>query len=347
MSVVSILTPAYNEELNLRPLYEAVVEASKDFGCSFEWIIVDDHSADRTFEVAAGIAATDPRVHVIRLSRNAGSHNALFCAFEHTRGDCAAILAADLQDPPETISALIARWREGAQVVWAARASAPQVSSFDRIFARLYWWMTRKWLGLEDTAPTGADMVLLDAVVVKALSQFAERSVSIFALLTWMGFRQTTITYEKQHRLHGHSGWTARKKLKLVVDSVVSFSFLPVRLFSALGILSALLGFLYAVFIIIRTLTHATPVEGWSSLMVVVLLIGGLQLLMLGVLGEYLWRALQETRARPRYLIEATTGGPYATGARAGSRVSRCAALPATERFPNDGQPQSEGTDEP
>lgn len=306
---ISVLTPAFNEEHNLPLLYHALVAASAQFGKDFEWVIVDDHSEDKTFEVASGLAKADERVRVLRLARNSGSHNALWCGFEHTRGRCVVIVAADLQDPPETIALMLERWRNGAQVVWAVRTRQPQSTATDRFFARTYWWMMRRLARLPDVAPTGADMVMIDLTVVQALRRFAERNVSIFALITWMGFRQTSITYDKQPRLHGRSGWTMRKKLKLVIDSIVSFTFLPVRFFSALGIISALLGFIYAAFIIARTLAFGTPVEGWSSLMVIILLLSGLQLLMLGVLGEYVWRSLQEARARPRYLIESMTGG--------------------------------------
>jgi polyisoprenyl-phosphate glycosyltransferase len=307
--LLSIITPAFNEERNLPLLYEHIRAASIAFGLEFEWIIIDDHSRDHTFAVASAITLEDRRVRVIRLARNSGSHNAIFCGFDHAGGDCAAILAADLQDPPETIGLMLAKWRDGAQVVWAVRATAPQTTAIDRQLAGLFYRLIRSWAGLQEMAPTGADMVLLDATVVRALRTFGERNVSIFVLISWIGFRQASITYDKQQRRHGRSGWTIRKKLKLVVDSVTSFTFLPVHFFSGLGIASALLGFLYAAFIVSRAILFASPVEGWSSLMVAVLVIGGLQLLMLGVLGEYVWRSLQEARGRPRYLIEATAGG--------------------------------------
>src|SRR5262249_27959098 len=139
-----------------------------------------------------------------------------------------------------------------------------------------------------------------------AFLRFKESNVSIFALISWMGFRQEMITYDKQARLHGRSGWTLKKKLKLLVDSVTSFTYLPIRIMSYVGFLVALVGFVYAALIIVNALS-GHPVEGWSSLMVVILVIGGVQMVMMGVLGEYLWRALDESRRRPRYLIEATT----------------------------------------
>ena len=152
----------------------------------------------------------------------------------------------------------------------------------------------------------GADFFLIDRVVINALRQFNEANASILALITWMGFRQTIITYGKQARQHGRSGWSLENKLKLAVDSITSFTYLPIRLMSYVGLVVAMLGFLYAVVVIINALA-GHPVQGWASLMVVLLVVGGIQMLMMGVLGEYVWRALDEARQRPRYLIEATT----------------------------------------
>jgi len=153
---------------------------------------------------------------------------------------------------------------------------------------------------------SGADFFLLDRQVAEAFAHFNEANVSILALLTWMGFRQAVIGYDKEARLHGRSGWDLKKKLKLLVDSVTSFSYLPIRFMSYLGFVVAFLGFLYAGVVIFNAF-HGDPVQGWSSLMVIVLVVGGLQMLMMGILGEYLWRALDESRRRPRYMVEATT----------------------------------------
>jgi dolichol-phosphate mannosyltransferase len=161
----------------------------------------------------------------------------------------------------------------------------------------------RRIVGIKEMPATGADFFLVDRRVIDALRQFNESHVSLFALITWLGFRQTTVTYNKHARLHGKSGWNLGKKLKLVVDSITSFSYLPIRLISYLGLGVALVGFLYATLLIGNALL-GQPVEGWTSIMVIVLLIGGMQMIMMGVLGEYLWRALDEARRRPRYLVE-------------------------------------------
>jgi dolichol-phosphate mannosyltransferase len=164
----------------------------------------------------------------------------------------------------------------------------------------------RRVVGIKEMPSLGADFFLIDRSVIDALRQFNESNASVLALITWMGFRQTTVNYDKQARKYGRSGWSLEKKLKLVLDSITSFTYVPIRLMSYLGLVVAMLGFLYAGVVIINAFA-GHPVQGWASLMVVLLVIGGIQMLMMGVLGEYLWRALDEARQRPRYLIEATT----------------------------------------
>jgi dolichol-phosphate mannosyltransferase len=174
--------------------------------------------------------------------------------------------------------------------------------------SRLYYLLMRNVVGLRTLAPAGADCVLLDRAVVKAVRRFGEQHVSLLALINWMGFRQVSVPCRRDPRARGRSGWTFRRKLELLVDSVTGFTYLPIRVMSYLGLATAATGLVYAVIVVANALGGEPPV-GWSSLMVAVLLIGGVQMLMLGVLGEYVWRALEESRRRPRYLIEATTGG--------------------------------------
>lgn len=307
--LLSVVTPAYNEARNLPVLYERLVQVIGGLGVDWEWIVVDDHSGDDTFAVAAGIAQRDSRVQAVRLARNSGSHTAITCGLHQAAGDCAVVLAADLQDPPETLPSLLEQWQAGSQVVWAVRARREGERASTVGFARLYYLIMRRLVGMQEMPASGADFFLLDRRVLDAFRQFRESNVSILALLTWMGFRQTSITYDKQARLHGKSGWSLGKKVKLVVDSVTSFSYLPIRLMSVVGFIVAIIGFLYASVVVVNALAGRPP-EGWASLMVVVLVIGGVQMLMMGVLGEYLWRALDETRRRPRYVVEATTRTP-------------------------------------
>ena len=306
-SLLTIVTPAYNEAGNLPVLYQRLRDVLDGVDIDWEWIVVDDHSVDDTFTAIADIAECDSRVHGIRFARNFGAHTAVTCGLHHAQGDCAVVMAADLQDPPETLLALVARWREGVQVVWAVRARREGEKTSTIVFSRLYYWLMRHVVGIKEMAATGADFFLIDRRVVDAFRQFSESNVDIEALFAWMGFRQVSITYNKQARLHGRSGWSLEKKLKVIVDTVTSFTYLPIRLMSYAGFFTALFGFLYAGLVVFNALCGRPP-YGWSSLMVVVLILGGIQMVMLGVLGEYLWRALDEARRRPCYIIEATIG---------------------------------------
>jgi dolichol-phosphate mannosyltransferase len=301
--MLSIVTPAYNEARNLPILYEQIQQALAALPISWEWIVVDDHSTDDTFAFIRRIADQDQRVGGIRFSRNFGSHAAIACGLRQARGGCVIVMAADLQDPPETIPQLLDHWQRGSQVVWAVRAARAGETAGTRGFARLYYGLMRRTTALKNLPPTGADFFLLDRVPVEAINAIDERNSSLLLLLTWMGFRQSFIFYTKQPRLHGQSGWSFRKKLKLVVDSLTAFTYMPIRLMTYVGCITALLGFVYAAVVILNALV-GTPVQGYPSLMVAIITFSGIQMLMLGVLGEYLWRALDESRRRPRYLIE-------------------------------------------
>jgi dolichol-phosphate mannosyltransferase len=206
------------------------------------------------------------------------------------------------------VPSLLAEWRAGAHVVWAARRRREGERAGRLAFSRLYYWVMRHVVGLRGLPATGADFFLADRAVVEALRQFGETHVSVLALITWMGFRQTTIDYDKQPRAHGVSGWSLEKKLKLLIDSVTAFSYLPIRAISWTGGLLLLVSLIAGALGAVGVLAGRPP-GGWAAVLVALLALGGLQMLALGVLGEYLWRALDESRRRPRYLIESTTGG--------------------------------------
>jgi dolichol-phosphate mannosyltransferase len=302
--MLSILTPAYNEAVNLPRLHERLVSAMARVDEPWEWVIVDDHSPDATFEVIQQLALRDARVSGLRLARNSGSHVAITCALHHVSGDAAVMMAADLQDPPETIAALLERWRGGAQVVWAVRRER-HGSKGHAGFAAVYYWIMRRVVGMTDMPARGADFFLVDRVVIDAFRRHPERNVSVFALLTWLGFRQEQIEYDKQARTEGRSGWTMARKVKLVVDSVVSFSDLPIRLctYGGLALVACALALFLAGIVLLPDLGG-----GLLLLLAAVVGVGGLLLGALGLVGEYVWRALDEARRRPPYLVEAATG---------------------------------------
>lgn len=305
---LSLVIAAYNEEANLNRLYERIISVDWTAqGIEIEMLFVDDHSRDRTPEILRDLASRDPRVKWLRFSRNFGSHKAFTAGLEFASGDAAVILAADLQDPPECVPAMLEKWRDGAKVVWAVRGVREGESRFNKLSSHLYYMLMRRY-AIADLPQTGADFLLMDRVVMDALRDSPERNTSLLALIQWMGFEQAQIIYTKEARSAGISKWTLSKRIKLAVDSFVSFSYMPIRLMSLMGFVSASLGFLYALFLIVRRIVYESPIEGWTSLICVVLIMSGLQLIMLGVLGEYLWRAFDESRRRPRFIIEESHG---------------------------------------
>jgi glycosyltransferase involved in cell wall biosynthesis len=303
---ISLVTPAFNEADNLAALHERIVAVMEATGLSWEWIVVDDHSADTTFAVLSEITARDARAAGLRLARNFGSHAAILCGFAVARGEAAIVLAADGQDPPEDIPRLIAAWRAGAAVVWAERRARGNPSLADQAASRAFHWLLRRLSGLDTLTRGGSDFFLVARPVIQIVNSLGERNTNIVALLAWVGFEQAAITYDKDLRVAGKSGWNLAKKLKLFLDSIIGFSVRPLQAISVLGFVIALLGFGYAALVIANAI-FGRPVEGWSSLMVVVLIVGGVQMVMLGLLGEYLWRALDESRGRPRYIVERRT----------------------------------------
>lgn len=316
---LSVITPAFNEADNLVPLYDRLSAALSAAGLQWEWLIIDDHSVDRTFEVIQQLAARDGRVRGLRLARNSGSHTGIACGLHHATGDAAAILAADLQDPPETLAALVEQWIDGAQVVWAVRRRREGDGRDAIWFARVYYFIVRHVVGLKEMPASGADCFLVDRVVIDAFRRFPERHVSVLALITWMGFRQAFVPYDRQRRHSGRSGWTLAKKITLVVDSVTAFSCFPLRLCSYAGAALMFTGVATAVGGVLLL-----PSLGAGLLLMLAVVVGlsGVQLLALGAVGEYVWRALDESRRRPPYLIEAMAGQGLAVGEQA-SRLSQ------------------------
>jgi glycosyltransferase involved in cell wall biosynthesis len=308
MKLLSFVIPAFNEAQNLPVLYERITAIDwAILGFDIEIIIVDDHSTDGTSALLTTLRERDQRLKWLRFSRNFGSHVALAAGIEHARGDVISLLAADLQDPPEIVPSLLERWQAGGLIVWAARDKVEGVSFSNRIFSRLYYRMMR-WFALPQMPKEGADFLIFDRRVADALNQARERNTSILALIQWLGFSQEFVPYTKQSRASGRSKWTLSKKIKLVIDSMVGFSYAPIRLMSGLGVSIAMLGLLYAALLFVLRFVYLKPVEGWTSLICVVLVTSGIQLLMLGVLGEYLWRNFDETRGRPRYIVESRVG---------------------------------------
>lgn len=312
---LSVVIPLFNEEAVL----PALVERLRSFierltPLVTEIILVDDHSSDRSPELLKEICRNDPRFRYARLAKNSGSHVAILAGLAQARGDCAVFLAADLQDPPELILQMLELWRAGHHVVWAVREERHGVSKIDVFLANTFYLLLNL-LGEVNLPPRGSDFALLDRKAVDALLQSAGSDPSVGGEIARLGFSTAQISYAKEQRAAGASKWTLKRKLKAFADAFVSFSYAPLRTMSYLGMICSFLGFFYAFVLVVMRLSTKTPVQGWASLIVVVLVLGGVQMMMLGVLGEYLWRTLEAARRRPSYFFEETSEAEIATQA--------------------------------
>ena len=216
-------------------------------------------------------------------------------------------MAADLQDPPELIPEMVSCWRSGARVVWAVRGAREGIPWLHLMFSRFFYWITSR-LNIVRLPPSGADFALLDRTVTQAVLRSIRGNVSIGTLVAWTGFPSVSIPYTKQRRFAGRSHWTIGNKVTALIDAVVGYSYAPMRIISLSGLVTAALGSAYALFLIVRAILFPISIQGWSSLMVVVLMIGGVQMITLGVLGEYIWRTLEAARDRPLYFVESQVG---------------------------------------
>lgn len=304
MSLISIIVPTYNEEENVplvcKKLYE-IAEKSKYY---FEFIFVDDGSTDDTFNLLKTMASEDDRIKILHLSRNFGSHAACLAGLMNSSGDACIFISSDLQDPPELIFEMLKKWEEGSEVVIGTREAGIKRK---RLLPNIYYKLVKKY-ALDNMPETGTDVFFIDRKVINEIVAIKEKNTSIFGLILWSGFKQAVITYKKGLRQKGVSKWTIGKKIKLFIDTFISFSYLPVRIMSLLGILFACIGFIYAVIVVFNRLFLSNPIEGWTSLMVVLLVVSGIQMLMIGILGEYLWRNFDETRRRPPFIISERIG---------------------------------------
>lgn len=305
--LISVILSSYNEERNIPLLYERLSSVASEMPeYDFEFIFVDDCSNDKTPDILAHLRKADHRVVIIRFARNCGSHAADSAGLHFCRGNVAIIMAADLQDPPEVIiPRTIEQWGKGYKVVWGVREKRKGESFITLFLSRVYYYLMNLLTDIKQP-PTGADVFLLDRVVVDAFKQSPEKHSSNMMLIAWLGFSQTSITYVKEARHTGHSKWTISKKIKLSLDSLISFSYVPLKFMSLMGVISAFLGLLYGGVVLINAF-RGNPIQGWSSLMIVILVLGGFQMSMMGMLGEYLWRTYDESRGRPRYVIEKNT----------------------------------------
>jgi glycosyltransferase involved in cell wall biosynthesis len=303
--LVSVVVPVFNNASTLPALLERVRTVGDQLEQGLEIILVDDGSSDGSFALLEAEAARDPRIGVLRLSRNFGSNPAILAGLTHARGDAVVVIAADLQDPPELLTELVRAWEGGAEVVLAERRTRgdPWLTSlFGSLFNRLF-----RRLVFRDFPRGGFDFLLMSGRVASVLVSMGERNSYLFGQAMWVGFRRAVVPYDRAAREGGRSGWTLRKKLKYFVDAFTAFSYVPIRAASLLGFTLALIGFIYAAVVVVLRLTGAlADTPGFTTLAVLILVIGGIQLIVVGMIGEYLWRVLEETRRRPPFLVESS-----------------------------------------
>ncbi len=305
MSLISIVVPVFNNASSLPDLLERFQAlAARNATDQFEFIFVEDGSVDNSFSVLESLLQKDSRIQVVKLSRNFGSNAALLAGLGHTRGDAVAAIAADLQDPPELINDMLLDWRQGHKVVLAARQSRDD-EFLTTFLADTFYSLFRRF-AIKTMPEHGFDFFLIDRQVCDLINQIQENNAYLMGLILWLGFSPKVIYYHRQARekRYGQSMWTAAKKIKYFLDSFVAFSYFPVRAASVIGIVLSAAGLVYAAIVIALRLATSMQPEGWASLMIVVLIVSGVQMLMIGILGEYLWRNLDETRRRPRFIVE-------------------------------------------
>lgn len=304
---LSVVVPVYNEEQNLDLLFERLVSVLSTLDMSYEIVCVNDGSRDRTLPCLIDHSHRNPVIKVVDLSRNFGKEIALTAGIDYAQGAAIVPIDADLQDPPELIAELVTKWREGYDVVYATRRSR-QGESWLKRFTAAAFYRIMGWISPLPMPRNTGDFRLLDRQVVDALKQMPERSRFMKGLFTWVGFRQTAILYDRPQRYKGQTTWNYWKLWNFAVGGIVSFSVRPLKVWSYIGIVLSLLSLLYASFLIIRTLRYGVDVPGYASLMVTVLFLGGIQLISLGVIGEYLGRVYEEVKGRPLYLVRKSYG---------------------------------------
>ena len=302
MSKISIVVPVYYNEDTLLLLYKDMQEKILPKLGEYEIIFVDDGSKDQSWNIMNQISAEDENVKCVKLSRNFGEHSALLAGLSVCTGDCAVTKQADLQEDSNIILEMYESWKKGNKVVLAVRKEREE-NPIKVLMANMYYAIVRKFIN-KNMPKGGCDCYLLDRQVIEVLERLDEKNSSLTLQVLWVGFKTDYIYFTRNDRTVGKSRWTFAKKFKLVLDSMMSFSYFPIRFMSFMGILFNILAVILGVDVFIEKFTVGTPIAGWSSLMCVVLCSSGLILLMLGTLGEYVWRTLDAARTRPPYIID-------------------------------------------
>jgi glycosyltransferase involved in cell wall biosynthesis len=301
--LISVVAPFYNEEPVIDQFFRQVVGVLESIGTEWEIVCVDDGSSDRTLDYLLAGARANPAVKVLQLSRNFGKEAALTAGLEASGGDVVVLIDADLQDPPALIGQMLDRWREGFDVVYGVRQSRDKDSLGKRVTASGFYRIFNQLTPTPLPANSG-DFRLMDRRVVDRVRELPERTRFMKGLFAWVGFKSTAVGYDRPGREAGKSTWNYWKLWNFALDGLTSFSTMPLRVWTYVGLSVSLLAFIYASILVLRTLIAGVELPGYASLMVVILFLGGIQLISLGVLGEYLGRVFIEVKQRPIYLVD-------------------------------------------
>jgi dolichol-phosphate mannosyltransferase len=306
--LLSVVVPCYNEEAVIAETNRRLSETLRALdGLDYEIVYVDDGSRDRTAELLAGLQARDPRVRVVRFSRNFGHQIAVTAGIAHAAGDAVVLIDADLQDPPEVIRDMVARWREGYHVAYGVRADREGETRFKLATAKAFYRLLNRLSDSPIPLDTG-DFRLMDRVVVDALEAMPERDRFVRGMVSWVGFRQIAVPYRRAKRLAGESKYPLMKMLRFAVDGIASFSTVPLRLATYLGFLSSALALCGVAYALALRLLTSNWVPGWTAIFIATMFFGGVQLVSLGVVGEYVGRIYGEAKRRPLYLVQERLG---------------------------------------
>jgi polyisoprenyl-phosphate glycosyltransferase len=304
---LSVALPVFNEADNLDELRARLTKVLDACGRTWEVVLVDDGSRDASFEKMTAFSREDPRFRAIRFSRNFGHQMALTAGVDHARGRLVAVMDADLQDPPELLDEMLKKADEGFEVVYAQRTAREGETAFKKATAHVFYRLMRRWTNVDIPVDTG-DFRLMGPRAVAAFRSLRERHRFIRGMTAWVGFRQTAVTYVRPPRTRGETKWPLRKMLRFAVDALTSFSHVPLQLASWLGFVVSLFSFFYIV-VVLFLKVRGINVTGWTTLMFFILFLGGVQLIVIGALGEYLGRIYEEVKGRPLYIVAEEVGG--------------------------------------
>ncbi|MCA0754935.1 glycosyltransferase family 2 protein [Paenibacillus sp. N4] len=307
----SVIVPMYNEEEVIEYTYDRLKQVMDEAGEPYELIFVNDGSHDRTVELVSVICDFDPHVCLINFSRNFGHQIAISAGMDYARGDAIVVIDADLQDPPEVILDMIAKWKEGYEVVYGKRLKRKGETLFKKATAKLFYRTLRSLTNVDIPADTG-DFRLIDRKVCDVLRGLKEKNRFVRGLVSWIGFRQTMVEYEREERFAGETKYPLKKMIAFAVDGITSFSYKPLKIATYVGFTLSLSSFLYLVVVIFQKLVLGGTAQGWASIVAVNLLFNGIILMLLGLIGEYIGRIYDESKNRPLYIVREVRG--YAPG---------------------------------